>query len=184
MAKKMSSTNKDKLKQARGVRLATPTDLSAEATRDVGGALNGILADVFALYFKTKNFHWHISGPHFRDYHLLLDEQADQIFAMGDPIAERIRKIGGSTIRSIGHIGKLQHISDNDADYVDPLDMLAELREDNKSLATRLRDVHDMVDEFRDIASASLIENWIDETERRTWFLFEASRRGDAGTGH
>ena len=184
MAKKMSDTNKNKLKQAREVRLATPTDLSSEATRDIGGALNGILADVFALYFKTKNFHWHISGPHFRDYHLLLDEQADQIFAMGDPIAERIRKIGGPTIRSIGHIAKLQHLSDNDADYVDPLDMLAELREDNKSLATRLRDVHDMVDEFRDIATASLIENWIDETERRTWFLFEASRRGDAGTGH
>jgi starvation-inducible DNA-binding protein len=135
---------------------------------------------VFALYLKTKNFHWHMSGPHFRDYHLLLDEQADQLYAMTDPIAERIRKIGGSTLRSIGHISRMQRVKDNDADYVDPLDMLAELREDNQTLAARLRDV---VDEQRDIATASLIETWIDETERRSWFLFESSRRGDV-TGH
>src|SRR5579872_2395234 len=159
--------------------LNTPTDLKGTATKDISGALNGILADVWALYLKTKNFHWHMSGPHFRDYHLLLDEQADQLYQMTDPIAERIRKVGGSTLRSIGHIAKLQRIKDNDADYVDPMDMLAELREDNQSLAARLREVHDVVDEARDIATASLIENWIDETERRTWFLFEASRRGN-----
>jgi len=141
--------------------------------------MNAILADVFALYLKTKNFHWHMSGPHFRDYHLLLDEQADQLYAMTDPIAERVRKIGGSTLRSIGHIGRIQRIKDNDAEYVDPLDMLAELRDDNQALVARLREVHDMVDEHRDIATASLIENWIDETERRTWFLFESSRRAD-----
>jgi len=141
--------------------------------------MNAILADVFALYMKTKNFHWHMSGPHFRDYHLLLDEQADQLYAMTDPIAERIRKTGGTTLRSIGHIVRIQRIKDNDADYVDPLDMLAELREDNQTLAARLREVHDVVDEVRDIATASLIENWIDETERRTWFLFESSRRGE-----
>ena len=164
-------------------KLGTRTDLSEEATRDVSAGLSALLADVFALYLKTKNFHWHMSGPHFRDYHLLLDEQADQIYAMTDPIAERSRKTGGSTLRSIGHIARLQRIKDNDAEYVDPLDMLAELREDNQSLAARLREVHDVVDEVRDIATASLIENWIDETERRTWFLFEASRHGDA-TGH
>jgi starvation-inducible DNA-binding protein len=163
--------------------LGTPTDLKAKATRDIAGGLNAILADVFALYMKTKNFHWHMSGPHFRDYHLLLDEQADQLYAMTDPIAERIRKVGGTTLRSIGHIARTQRISDNDAEYVEPLDMLAELREDNKTLAARLREVHDVVDEHHDIASASLIENWIDETERRTWFLFESSRRGDA-SGH
>ena len=157
--------------------LAVPSDLGANATRDIAAALNGLLADVFALYMKTKNFHWHMSGPHFRDYHLLLDEQADQLYEMTDPIAERIRKVGGTTLRSIGHIAKLQRIKDNDADYVDSLDMLAELREDNQSLAGRLREVHDVVDELRDIATASLIENWIDETERRVWFLFEASRR-------
>jgi starvation-inducible DNA-binding protein len=141
--------------------------------------MNAILADVFALYLKTKSFHWHMSGPHFRDYHLLLDEQGDELGAMTDPIAERIRKIGGSTLRSIGHIARIQRIVDNNAEYVDPLDMLAELREDNQSLGARLREVHSMVDELRDIASASLIENWIDETERRTWFLFEASRHAD-----
>jgi starvation-inducible DNA-binding protein len=159
--------------------LATPTDLAASAIKDIAGALNGILADVFALYLKTKNFHWHMSGAHFRDYHLLLDEQADQLYAMTDPTAERIRKVGGTTLRSIGHIARTQRVADNDADYVDPLDMLAELREDNKSLAARLREAHNVCDDHRDIASASLIENWIDETERRTWFLFEASRRGD-----
>src|SRR5258705_2268931 len=156
--------------------LATRTDLAAEAAKDIAGALNAVLADVFAFYLKTKNFHWHMSGPHFRDYHLLLDEQADQIYAMADPIAERIRKVGGTTLRSIGHISRLQRVLDNDAEFVQPLDMLAELREDSKSLAARLREAHDVCDEHRDIASASLIEVWIDETERRTWFLFEASR--------
>src|SRR6201990_1439969 len=148
--KKRSAKKTADLKTRRKAPLATPTDLKGAATRDIAGAMNAILADVFALYLKTKNFHWHMSGPHFRDYHLLLDEQADQIFAMGDPIAERIRKVGGQTIRSIGHIARLQRISDNDADYVDPLDMLAELREDNKSMAERLREVHDVVDEARD----------------------------------
>jgi starvation-inducible DNA-binding protein len=165
------------LEARRKAPLATRTDLSAAATKDIAAAMNGILADVFALYFKTKNFHWHMSGPHFRDYHLLLDEQADQLYAMTDPIAERIRKTGGSTLKSIGHIARTQRVLDNDADYVEPLDMLAELREDNKELAARLREAHNVCDEHRDIASASLIEVWIDETERRTWFLFEASRR-------
>lgn len=161
----------------RAAPLVTPSDLGAKASKDIAGGMNAILADVFALYLKTKNFHWHMSGAHFRDYHLLLDEQADQLYAMTDPIAERIRKTGGSTLRSIGHIARIQRIKDNDAEYVEPLDMLAELREDNQTLAARLREVHDMVDEHRDIATASLIENWIDETERRTWFLFESSRR-------
>ena len=163
--------------------LATPTDLTPEATRDISGAMNAVGADVFALYLKTKNFHWHISGPHFRDYHLLLDEHADQIFAMTDAIAERVRKLGGSTLKSIGHIGRLQRILDNDANYVEPLDMLTELLEDNKTLAARLREAHNVCDEHRDVATASLIEVWIDETERRTWFLFEASRDPDA-SGH
>jgi starvation-inducible DNA-binding protein len=145
--------------------------------------MNAILADAFSLYLKTKNFHWHMSGPHFRDYHLLLDEQADQIYAMTDPIAERVRKLGGTTLRSIGHIARLQRVLDNDAEYVEPSDMLAELREDNKTLAARLRGAHDLCDEHHDIATASLIEVWVDETERRTWFLFETSRQGDA-TGH
>jgi starvation-inducible DNA-binding protein len=171
------------LQERRASPLSTPSDLDSKATEEISGAMNPILADVYALYIKSKNFHWHMSGPHFRDYHLLLDEQADQIFAMADPIAERLRKIGGRTLRSIGHIARLKHVSDNDADYVDPLDMLAELREDNKALATRLREAHNVCDEHRDIATASLIEVWIDETERRTWFLFEASRRGDP-TGH
>jgi starvation-inducible DNA-binding protein len=156
--------------------LATPTDLNPSAVRDIAGALNAMLADMFALYLKTKNFHWHISGPHFRDYHLLLDEQADQIFATTDGIAERVRKIGGTTLRSIGHISRLQRILDNDADYVTPMDMLAELRDDNKQLATKLRETHDLCDEHGDVATASLLENWIDEAERRVWFLFEASR--------
>ncbi|MEP6885534.1 MAG: DNA starvation/stationary phase protection protein [Gammaproteobacteria bacterium] len=168
-------------KRRRRAPLDTPTDLKPAATRDIAGAMNAILADVYALYFKTKNFHWHLSGPHFRDYHLLFDEQGDQLFAMADPIAERIRKVGGSTIRSIGHVARLQRVKDNDADYVDPKDMLAELREDNKDLVARLREVHDVCNEHRDIATASLIEVWIDETERRTWFLFEAGRRGDPG---
>jgi starvation-inducible DNA-binding protein len=163
--------------------LNTPTDLKPAATKDIAGALNGILADVFALYMKTKNFHWHMSGPHFRDYHLLLDEQADQLYAMTDPIAERIRKVGGTTLRSIGHIARTQRVLDNDAAYVEPEDMLAELREDSTILTARLREAHNVCDEHRDIASASLIEVWIDETERRAWFLFEASRRSDS-SGH
>jgi starvation-inducible DNA-binding protein len=178
-----TDSEKGELRRRRESPLITPTDLGAKASANIEGGMNAILADVFALYMKTKNFHWHMSGPHFRDYHLLLDEQADQLYAMTDPIAERIRKTGGSTLRSIGHIARIQRIKDNDADYVDPLDMLAELREDNQTLAARLREVHDVVDEARDIATASLIENWIDETERRTWFLFESSRHGDK-TGH
>jgi starvation-inducible DNA-binding protein len=161
--------------------LATPTDLRPNAVKDIAGALTILLADMFALYLKTKNFHWHVSGRHFRDYHLLLDEQGDQIFAATDAIAERVRKIGGTTLRSIGQIGRLQRLLDNDADYVTPLDMLAELREDNKQLAAHMRVTHDLCDEHGDMASASLIENWIDEAERRTWFLFEASRRGPSG---
>src|ERR1700730_9502192 len=171
------------LAHRRAAPLSTPTNLKAVATRDISAALNGILADTFALYVKTKNFHWHMSGPHFRDYHLLLDEQADQIFAMTDPIAERVRKLGGITIRSIGHIARTQRLSDNDAEYVEPSDMLGELREDNKTLTSSLRQAHNVCDEHKDIATASLIEVWMDETYRRTWFLFEASRHGDA-TGH
>src|SRR5881628_2732802 len=160
--------------------LATPTDLTPEATREITAALNVVLADMFALYLKTKNFHWHMSGPHFRDYHLLLDEQSEQIFATTDDIAERVRKIGGTTLRSIGHIGRLQRVLDNDADFVTPLDMLAELRDDNKQLAASLRETHGLCDEEGDVASASLLEIWIDEAERRTWFLFEAARRGES----
>jgi starvation-inducible DNA-binding protein len=159
--------------------LATPSDLKSNAIKDLTGALNALAADVFALYLKTKNFHWHMSGPHFRDYHLLLDEQSDQIFAMTDVIAERVRKLGGTTLHSIGHIARLQRISDNDAEYVTPRDMLAELREDNTQLTASMREVHDLCDEHRDVATASLIEVWIDETERRTWFLFEAARSGE-----
>src|SRR6202043_3813488 len=156
--------------------LETPTDIGSDAVRDISGALNILLADMFALYLKTKNFHWHMSGPHFRDYHLLLDEHGDQLFAMTDPIAERIRKIGGLTIKSIGHISRSQRVLDNDAEYVEPLDMIAELADDNKTLAARLREAHNVCDEHRDVATASLIEVWIDETERRTWFLSEIKR--------
>ena len=161
-------------------RLRTPTSLGSDATRDISGALNALLADFFALYLKTKNFHWHVSGPHFRDYHLLLDEQADQLYATTDPIAERVRKLGGTTVRSIGHIGRLQHVSDNDAEYVTPLDMLAELREDNARLADRMRETHGVCDDHGDVATASLLEVWIDEAERRAWFLFEASRPAES----
>jgi starvation-inducible DNA-binding protein len=164
------------LRQRRNAPLATRTDLSREATRDISAAMNAILADVFALYLKTKNFHWHMSGPHFRDYHLLLDEQADQLFAMTDPIAERVRKIGGLTLRSIGQISKEQRVLDNDAEYVDSQDMIAELEDDNKTMTERLREAHNVCDEHRDVATASLIEVWIDETERRTWFLAETKR--------
>jgi starvation-inducible DNA-binding protein len=159
--------------------LRTPTGLGADATRDISGALNALLADMFALYIKTKNFHWHMSGPHFRDYHLLLDEQAGQIYDTTDAIAERVRKVGGTTLRSIAHIARLQRVLDNDAEYVTPLDMLAELREDNMQTAARMRETHGVCDERGDVASASLLENWIDECERRVWFLFEASRSGE-----
>ncbi len=168
-------------KTRRKAALDTPTDLTNNAVRDISGALNILLADMFALYLKTKNFHWHVSGPHFRDYHLLLDEQAEQIFATTDDIAERVRKIGGTTLRSIGHISRLQRILDNDADFVTPLDMLAELRDDNKQLTANMRETHDLCGEQNDVATTSLIETWIDEAERRTWFLFEASRRSERG---
>jgi starvation-inducible DNA-binding protein len=169
----MTTTN---IKARRTAALGTPTDLTSNATRDLSAALTTLLADIFALYIKTKNFHWHMSGPHFRDYHLLLDEQSDQIFATTDAIAERVRKIGGKTVHSIGEIARLQRVLDNDADYVTPPDMLAELREDNKELAARLRETHSLCEEHGDVASASLIEVWIDEAERRTWFLFETGR--------
>jgi starvation-inducible DNA-binding protein len=156
--------------------LATPTTLGANATTDISGALAALLADVFALYLKTKNFHWHMSGPHFRDYHLMLDEQGEQIFAMTDDIAERARKIGGTTIRSIGHISKLQRLLDNDADFVTPANMLSELRDDNLMLVSLMKETHNLCDEHGDIATASLIENWVDEAERRAWFLFESTR--------
>lgn len=163
--------------------LDTPTDLSSEAVTAISATLNALLADTFALYLKTKNFHWHVSGPHFRDYHLLLDEQAEQIFASTDELAERVRKIGGTTLRSIGHIGRLQRLTDNDADMVPPLDMLRELMHDNKTVAENMRKAHDIADEHEDVATASLLENFIDQAERRTWFLFEASREADS-TGH
>lgn len=156
--------------------LATPTDLETQATKDIAAALTALLADVFVLYLKTKNFHWHMSGRHFRDYHLLLDEHGDQILAMTDAIAERARKIGGTTLRSIGHISRLQRLPDNDADFVTAEDMLAELKEDNKQLVSILRQVHETTSEYDDVATTSLVENWIDETERRVWFLFEMTR--------
>jgi starvation-inducible DNA-binding protein len=163
--KRPNSKKTIELLQRRDAPLETPTDLTHAATQDIAAAMNAILADVFALYVKTKNFHWHMSGPHFRDYHLLLDEHADQLFAMTDPIAERVRKIGGLTLTSIGRIARTQRVLDNDAEYVEPLDMLAELAEDNRTLAARLREAHDVCDEHRDIATASLIEVWTDETE-------------------
>jgi starvation-inducible DNA-binding protein len=176
---KPNSKKRLELAHRRDAPLATRTDLSAAAVKDISGAMNAILADVFALYVKTKNFHWHMSGPHFRDYHLLLDEHADQLFAMTDPIAERVRKLGGITLRSIGQIARTQRVLDNDAEYVEPLDMLAELADDNKALTSRLREAHNVCEEHRDVATTSLIEVWIDETERRTWFLFEATRRSN-----
>jgi starvation-inducible DNA-binding protein len=175
--KKSNSRKTIELLHRRDAPLETRTDLTTSATKDIAAAMNAILADVFGLYVKTKNFHWHMSGPHFRDYHLLLDEHADQLFAMTDPIAERVRKIGGLTLRSIGQISRTQRVLDNDADYVEPLDMLAELADDNRTMAARLREAHNVCDEHRDVATASLIEVWIDETERRAWFLFEATRR-------
>jgi starvation-inducible DNA-binding protein len=179
----ISSTKVTELRERRSSVMATPSDLDAHAATEIGGAMNAVLADVFALYLKTKNFHWHMTGPHFRDYHLLLDEQADQVFAMTDPIAERVRKLGAQTLKSIGQIARAQRVLDNDADYVEPQDMLAELREDNGTLAARMRGAHDICDRHRDFATASLLEVWIDETERRAWFLFETAGRPDSG-GH
>ena len=164
-------------------RLTTPTDLGAIAVKDIAAALNALLADTFALHLKTKNFHWHVSGPHFHDYHLLLDEQADQIFAATDVIAERVRKIGAPTLRSIGDISRHQRLADNDASYVDPDDMLAELRDDNQRFIAAMREAHDVCEEHNDVATASLLEVFIDEAERRVWFLYEAGRQGDP-TGH
>jgi starvation-inducible DNA-binding protein len=156
--------------------LNTPTDLTAKATTQLSGSLNALLADFFALYLKTKNFHWHMSGPHFRDYHLMLDEQGDQLYGVTDDLAERVRKVGGTTLRSIGHIAKLQRVLDNDSDFVEPKSMLAELRDDNRDLVARMREAHALTDELNDVVTTSLLENWIDEAERRAWFLFEATR--------
>lgn len=164
-------------------RLKTPTDLGSNATKDIAGALNAILADTFALYLKTKNFHWHVSGPHFRDYHLMFDEQAAELFASTDELAERVRKVGGNTLRSIGDIGRHQSLTDNDKAYVDPQDMLAELRDDNQKTIQAMREAHDLCDEHKDVATASLLENFIDAAEKRVWFLYEAGRKGDP-TGH
>ena len=164
------------VKSRQAAPLHTRTDLRAQAGIDIAAALTTLLADMLALYLKTKNFHWHMSGPHFRDYHLLLDEQAAQIYASTDPMAERARKLGGTTLRSIGHIAQLQRLKDNDAEYVTPSDMLAELREDNLAVVAAMRSTHDLCDELNDVATASLIENWIDEAERRSWFLFETTR--------
>ena len=170
----MTTLTAVKARQAAPIK--TPTDLGADATRDISAALTGLLADTFALYLKTKNFHWHMSGPHFRDFHLMLDDQSDQIFAMTDPMAERARKLGGMTLHSIGEIARKQRIKDNDADYVDPQDMLAELAEDNRQCVAAMRSLHATCDEHGDVATASLLEVWIDEGERRVWFLFEATR--------
>lgn len=171
------------VKSRRTAPLKTVTALGSNATQDIAAAFTIVLADVFALYLKTKNFHWHMSGSHFRDYHLMLDDQGDQLFAMTDVVAERVRKLGGTTLRSIGHVGRLQRIKDNDADYVTPLDMLSELRQDNEQLAAALRVTHDLCDEHGDVAGASLIENWIDEAEGRIWFLFEATRSTESAHG-
>ena len=169
-------TSTTELLNRRKAPLNTPSDIEAKYVKDITGALNALLADVFALYLKTKNFHWHMSGPHFRDYHLLLDDHGDQLFAMTDDIAERVRKIGGTTIRSIGNICRLQRIPDNDADYVTPEDMLAELHENEKALTLSMRAVHTLCDDAEDVATASLLENWIDQSQRRGWFLFESTR--------
>jgi len=169
-------SSKSELAMRQKAPLTTPSDIDAKSVKNITGALNALLADFFSLYLKTKNFHWHMSGPHFRDYHLLLDDHADQIFAATDDIAERVRKIGGTTIRSIGHIARLQRIADNDADYVTAQDMLSELREDEKALVLSMRALHTLCDDGGDVATASLLENWIDQSQRRGWFLFEATR--------
>ncbi|MGZ5920832.1 MAG: Dps family protein [Rhizomicrobium sp.] len=170
-------------KSKAALRLETPTDLSNNAIPEIAEALNGLVADAFALYLKTKNFHWHVSGPHFRDYHLLFDEHADQIFASTDELAERVRKIGGRTLRSIGEIAKLQSLSDNNQDFVGPADMIRELMADNKKMMKAMRKAHEIADKHDDVATASILENFIDQTERRNWFLFEASRTGNR-SGH
>jgi starvation-inducible DNA-binding protein len=175
--KEITMTSKTDLLARREAPLKTPSDIEPEAVKNITGALNALLADTFALYVKTKNFHWHMSGPHFRDYHLLLDEHGDQIFAMTDDIAERVRKIGGTTVRSVGHIARLQRLADNDADYVTPVDMLSELRQDNQALVLSMHATHALCDDAGDVATASLLENWIDETQRRSWFLFESTRK-------
>lgn len=176
-------TTSAKSAQKGSPRLATPTDLGANATKDLSGAINALLADVFTLYMKTKNFHWHMSGPHFRDYHLLLDDHGSELFAMTDVLAERVRKLGGTTLHSIGDIARLQRLPDNDAAYVAPDDMLAELRDDTQRLIASMRETHDLCDEHNDVGTASLLENYIDESEKRAWFLYEIGRRGDP-SGH
>lgn len=168
--------NRDIAIALRKAPLNTPTDLGEIATKEISGALRILLADTFALYVKTKNFHWHMSGPHFRDYHLMLDDHGDELFGITDDIAERARKIGGTSIRSIGQIAKLQRIADNDADYVTPEDMIAELHSDNLELISFMREVHDLADDHNDAATTSLLENWIDQAEKRAWFLFEITR--------
>ena len=180
---KLNEIDRERVAQKRQRPLASPSDLGDKAARDIAAAMNAVLADVFALYLKTKSFHWHLSGPHFRDYHLMLDEQADQLLAMTDVIAERVRKLGAGTITSIGHIARLQRVRDNDATYVEPSDMLAELCEDHRALTRTLREAHNVCEEHGDVATTSLIEVWIDEAERRTWFLFETNRRSDS-SGH
>lgn len=182
-AKKLPATKTEQAKKLQKAPLLFPTDLGEKASKDISAAMNSVLADVFALYIKTKNFHWHVSGPHFRDYHLMFDDHGNEIFAMTDPIAERVRKLGGTTIRSISHISKLQSISDNDADFVEPSDMLSELCQDNVRLTSRLRAAHDICGQYNDTATASLIEEWINQTEQRAWFLFETSRKSDS-SGH
>jgi starvation-inducible DNA-binding protein len=177
------NTHKQTVAHDGSPRLKTPTDLASNASKDIAGALNAILADTFALYMKTKNFHWHVSGPHFRDYHLLFDDQASEILATTDEIAERVRKIGGNTLRSIGDISRKQRLADNDASYVDPQDMLAELRDDNQRVVAAMREAHGLCDEHEDVATASILETFIDAAEKRVWFLYEASRRGEP-SGH
>ncbi|MEZ0168077.1 Dps family protein [Microvirga sp. TS319] len=193
MARALSSRKSTKTKSATNTaaerksrpapRLETPTFLSSQASEEIAAALTALLADTFALYLKTKNFHWHVSGPHFHDYHLMFDDQADEIFAMTDPLAERARKVGGTTLRSTGHIGRLQRLLDNDASYVEPADMLAELMDDNKQLAAFMRQTHDLCDDHDDVATESLLEELIDQTEKRVWFLYETSR-GMQTSGH
>ncbi|MBC9131948.1 DNA starvation/stationary phase protection protein [Frischella sp. Ac48] len=182
-AKKLAPAKVEKAKKLQQSSILFPTDLGEKASKEISAAMNSVLADVFALYLKTKNFHWHVSGPHFRDYHLMLDDHGEELFAMTDPIAERVRKLGGTTLRSIGHISKLQSISDNNADFVEPSDMLAELCQDNIKLTARMRVAHDICDKYNDTATASLIEEWIDQTEKRAWFLFETGRKMDS-SGH
>ncbi len=169
-------TSRSELHARRQESLTTPSDISAEGVKQIAGALNALLADVFAVYLKTKNFHWHMSGPHFRDYHLLLDGHGDQLFGITDEIAERVRKIGGITIRSVGHIARLQRVADNDAEFVTPSDMMSELLDDEKALVLAMRSVHALCDDAGDVASASALETWIDQAQRRAWFLFETTQ--------